>query len=220
MKIIDLTGDGKDDLFLQNADTVTVYAADGTELFCRAFATPLATTMGDVNGDGVEDIVVHTPGYVTLLHGNGKQLWEFQATGLADPSRVAIIRFPDGPQIVLGDTQGALLSLSSEGVERWRGQMGTGDYIRGLDDGKVAGAPVLLAANHNGALGVFGEDGTPLWTGYLDGLLRRLRAFDLNGDGTVRSAHRRRRRDAADVGREQRRAPDRAAPRGHHRGDP
>ena len=62
MKIIDLTGDGKDDLFLQNADTVAVYAADGTELFRRAFVTPLATTMGDVNGDGVEDIVVHPPG--------------------------------------------------------------------------------------------------------------------------------------------------------------
>ena len=61
MKIIDLTGDGQNDLFLQNETSFKIVDADGKELQAQNFNTPLATTMGDVNGDGVEDVIVFAP---------------------------------------------------------------------------------------------------------------------------------------------------------------
>ena len=61
MKIIDLTGDGQNDLFLQNETSFKIVTADGKELQAENFNTPLATSMGDVNGDGVEDVIVFAP---------------------------------------------------------------------------------------------------------------------------------------------------------------
>ena len=105
---------------------------------------------------------------MTVLRGNGEQMWEFQAPGLADPSRVAIIRFPDGPQIVLGDTQGALLSLSAKASSGGAARWGPATTSAVWTMGKWPARRCCLAANHNGAVGAFGEDGMPLWTGYLE----------------------------------------------------
>ena len=57
MKIIDLNGDGQDELFIQGIDNVSVFDGGGNALYSYDYFGP-KTTLGDVNGDNVEDIVV------------------------------------------------------------------------------------------------------------------------------------------------------------------
>ncbi len=57
MKVIDLTGDGQDELFIQNTTDVTVYDGGGNIIQNFAYSAP-KTTLGDVDGDSVEDIIV------------------------------------------------------------------------------------------------------------------------------------------------------------------
>ena len=61
--------------------------------------------------------------------------------------------------------------------------MGAGDTIRGLDDALVGGQTLLAAANHDGSVQLLDSAGKARWSYTYPGLLRRLRSYDLNGDG-------------------------------------
>jgi WD40 repeat protein len=97
------------------------------------------------------------------------------------PARVALIRFASGPQIVLGDTTGKLLSLSLDGKPLWKSPLGNRE-VRGMDDAKINGKTYLAAATNEGNLAVFASDGKVVWSRTQE-QLRRLRAFDLDSDG-------------------------------------
>jgi outer membrane protein assembly factor BamB len=182
MKIIDLTGDGQDDLFIQNQPTVSVWDASGNGIFEADFGTPLATTMGDINGDNVEDIVVFSLGNVQVI-ANSQLLWSVDVGAISAPSRVAVVRYASGVQIVLGDQSGQLRALAADGSELWQTNLSSADYIRGLDDARLGGQIFLAAANHDGSVALFDDRGQALWTFQLPSTLRRLRAYDLNNDG-------------------------------------
>lgn len=186
MKIIDLTGDGQDELFVQNAASLGVYDANGSPLFGRDFRSPLATTLGDVNGDGAEDVVVfarlESSPAVTVI-ANGETLWTAQVADVSQPARAAVVRFPGETLIVVGDDDGRLVALTTDGNEAWRANLSSGDVIRGLDEALVDGQVYLAAANHDGSVALYDAEGQPRWTYRLVGTLRRLRAYDLEGDG-------------------------------------
>src|SRR5574339_664742 len=57
MKVINLMGDDQDELFIQNASNVSVYDGNGAIMLSLDYQSP-KTTLGDVNSDGVEDIIV------------------------------------------------------------------------------------------------------------------------------------------------------------------
>lgn len=183
MKIIDLTGDGKDDLFIQSPDNLTVLDDKGEPLFGFGYQS-MKTTLGDVDGDGIEDIVVYHAGNGVSVDVivKGEPLELVNTLNTAAPSRVAVIRFSSGPQIVLGDSGGNLLALTTSGQEQWAVQLGSTE-IRGMDDAKINGQTFVAAATNDGSIGVFGADGNSVWRGSQE-QLRRMRAFDLNGDGT------------------------------------
>src|SRR5690242_18040231 len=95
MKVIDLTGDGQDELFIQNTQNITVYNGDGSTLWTFDYSIP-KTSLGDVNGDGTEDIIVFYPGGLDVIV-NGQVSTLSNALSIGTPARVALIRFASGP---------------------------------------------------------------------------------------------------------------------------
>lgn len=187
MKIIDLTGDGVNDLFFQTETQVRVFDKSQQAVIDQTFDTPLATTMGDIDGDGHEDILAFSgkSGNTQVsLFLNGKPVSNLQINNVSDASRAAIIPFKGKRLGILGDTAGNLVALDDTGAVAWQASLSSGDYIRGLDDARINGEVFLAAANHDGTVGLFDSSGQQLWSYQLNGALRRLRAYDLNGDGT------------------------------------
>lgn len=183
MNVINVLGDDQGELFIQNTSNVSVYDGNGTSIFNQDYQYP-KTTLGDINADGMEDIVVFYLGDLgysvdTIINGEASTLAESLSIGL--PARVAIIRFSSGPQIVLGDSSGSLLSLSLDGQPLWSYSVG-GEEIRGMDDARIGGNTHVAVASHSGALAVLNSEGKAIWNTSQE-QLRRMRAFDLNGDG-------------------------------------
>ena len=183
MKVIDLTGDGQDELFIQSPDNISVFDGIGTPLWGFGYASP-KTTLGDVDGDGVEDIVVYHlgAGAVVDVISKGTVTTLAQSLNIGFPSRVALIRFSAGPEIVLGDNGGGVLALTGDGTPRWSGNVGSAE-IRGMDDARIGGEIFVAIASNDGTVKLFSSDGETIWTVNQE-QLRRMRAFDLNADGT------------------------------------
>jgi len=183
MKVINLMGDDQDELFIQNTSNVTLFDGAGNTLLSQNYQNP-KTTLGDVTGDNKEDIVVYylgSAGYAVDVISNGEVTTLAQGLNIGLPARVIVIRFASGPQIVLGDSSGGLLSLSLSGKPLWSSTVGS-EEIRGMDDALIGGITYLAVASHDGTVAVIAPDGKPIWEQSQESL-RRMRAFDLNADG-------------------------------------
>jgi WD40 repeat protein len=182
MKVIDFTGDGQDELFVQNTSDITVYDGNGAVMWNFPYSSP-KTTLGDVDGDGVEDIIVYYVGTGMSVDVITKDDQKTIGSGLdiGFPARVALIRFADGPQIILGDSSGNLLALDLNGKPLWKSTLGSSE-VRGMDDAKIKGETYAAIATNDGHLAVYDAKGDQVWYQSQE-QLRRLRAFDLNGDG-------------------------------------
>ena len=182
MKVIDLTGDGQDELFVQNGSNVTVYDGSGAMVTDLPYTSP-KTTLGDVDGDGTEDVIVYYVGKGMSVDviSRMKQKALANLLEIGFPARVALIRFASGPEILLGDSEGKLLALSSDGQPLWSSQLGSNE-VRGMDDARIDGKTYAAIATNDGNLAVYDAAGSQVWSGSQE-QLRRLRAFDLDGDG-------------------------------------
>jgi hypothetical protein len=182
MKVIDLNGDGQDELFIQNSSGVAAYDSRGNVIWQFPYSSP-KTTLGDVDGDGVQDVIVYYVGsgmsVDVISKGQVKTLAQTLEIGF--PARAALIRFASGPEIVLGDNSGHLLALNFDGKPLWNGSAGS-EEVRGMDDAKIKGDTYLATASHDGTVTVFDSSGATVWKQQMEAL-RRMRAFDLNGDG-------------------------------------
>lgn len=185
MKIIDLNGDGQDDLFIQNPYSVSIWDEDGQEIFLDAPGEYLVSTMGDVDGDGIEDIlaVYQVAGGKELVFVQKAQVaWRLPVQGIGIPARIGLVRFPGGSQITLGDIGGNLFSLSSNGQMIWENGDLFSEEIRGVDDAIMNGELMLVVIDRNGKVVLFNEGGQVLWEYQASGDLRRMRAYDLDGN--------------------------------------
>ncbi|MBI3151192.1 MAG: PQQ-binding-like beta-propeller repeat protein [Chloroflexi bacterium] len=182
MKVIDLSGDGQDDLFIQNTSDVSSYDGRGNVIWTLPYQSP-KTTLGDVNGDSVEDVIVYYVGTGMSVDviSKGQATTLAQSLNVGFPSRVAVIRFSSGPQIVLGDNGGGLLSVSLDGNPLWSGNIGSAE-TRGMDDARIGGQVHVAVASNDGSLAVYNAQGDAVWQTSQE-QLRRMRVFDLNGDG-------------------------------------
>ena len=182
MKVINVMGDDQNELFIQNSQNVSIYDGNGAIRLSLDYQSP-KTTLGDVNGDGMEDIIVYYlgTGMSVDVINNGQTMTLATALDIGPPARVALVRFASGPQIVLGDSSGRLLSLSLEGDPLWTSTLGSSE-VRGMDDARIGGEVHLATATNDGSLAVYDAQGNQIWTQSQE-MLRRLRAFDLNSDG-------------------------------------
>ena len=183
MKVINLMGDDQDELFIQNTSNVTIFDGSGNSLFSQDYQSP-KTTLGDVNGDNQEDIIVFylgNLGYAVDVISDGTRSTLAEGLEIGLPARVILVRFASGPQIVLGDSSGSLLALSLSGEPLWSYRVG-GEEIRGMDDARIGGQMYLAVASHDGSVAVLDEAGQSVWSTSQESL-RRMRAFDLNADG-------------------------------------
>ncbi len=188
VKVIELNGDGQDDVFVQNEQGIAILDANGNVFFQQDGT--VVSTMGDVDGDGVEDVIIAQANSevvtITALRGDNTTIWNATIPArLQGLSRIAVMRFDSGSQIVVGDNDGVLLSVNAQGQQMWQTRLSMGDYIRGLDEAKVGGTVHMVAANHDGTVGLFDANGQQFWEYSLGEDLRRLRGYDLNGDGTT-----------------------------------
>jgi hypothetical protein len=182
MKVINLIGDDQDELFIQNTSNVSIYDGAGAVMLSLDYDSP-KTTLGDVNADGVEDIIVYYVGTgmsVDVIQ-NGQATTLATNLDIGFPARVALIRFASGSQIILGDSSGKLLSLSLDGEPLWTSTLGSNE-VRGMDDARIGGQAHLATATNDGNLAVYDAQGNQVWAQSQE-ILRRLRAFDLNSDG-------------------------------------
>jgi len=131
MKVIDVTGDGQDDLFIQSPDNVSVFDSTGQPIYGFGYNS-MKTTLGDVNGDNVEDVIAYYVGTGMSVDviSKGKQQTIAQTLAIGFPARDAVIRFSSGPQILLGDSSGSLLALSTNGQILWNSDLGS-EEVRG-----------------------------------------------------------------------------------------
>lgn len=185
MKIIDLNGDGQDDLFLQNSFSLSIWDEGGMEIFLDTPGEYLVSTMGDVDGDGIEDVlaVYQAPGNKELVFVKQAQVaWRSTVQGLGIPARIAVMGFAGGTQIILGDIGGNIISLDVNGNYLWDNELLFAGEIRGLDDALVNGEPRLAIIDRDGKVALFDDKGQVLWEYSASGDLRRMRAYDLDGD--------------------------------------
>lgn len=187
MKIIDLNGDGQDDLFLQNSFSLSIWGEDGLETFLDSPGDYLVSTMGDADGDGIEDVlaVYQAAGNKELVFvKQGQVAWRSIVPGLGIPARIAVMRFPGGTQIILGDIGGNIIALDADGNFLWDNENLFSGEIRGLDDALVNGESLLAIIDRDGKVALFNDKGEVLWEYSASGDLRRMRAYDLDGSRT------------------------------------
>jgi hypothetical protein len=128
--LVDVNGDGKDDLVVGNyAGNIKVWMNSGSNTWptqATGVANPFdgidagersAPTLVDVNGDGKDDLVVgNYAGNIKLYFNSGSNTWPTEATGVANPfdeidvgSRAAptVLDLKDGTvDLVVGNTDG------------------------------------------------------------------------------------------------------------------
>jgi putative pyrroloquinoline-quinone binding quinoprotein len=183
MKVINLMGDEQDELFIQNTSNITIFDGNGNTLLSQEYQYP-KTTLGDVDGDNREDIVVFylgDLGYAVDVISNGNISTLAEGLNIGLPARVIVVRFASGPQVVLGDSVGRLLALSLDGQPLWDYLVGS-EEIRGMDDARINGQVHLAAASHSGEVAILDSGGKAVWNTSQESL-RRMRTFDLNSDG-------------------------------------
>jgi len=189
MKVTNLTGAGKTDFFVQAGNTVQIYDASGKLTLGKEFPGTLATTMGDVNGDGTQDIITYykesQASVVTALKATGGEaIWKLGLVGLGDVGRAAAIDFEGTGKsgVVVGDMTGKLVAISNDGKERWRYDL-RGTELRGLDNILVGKTQLIAAADIGGNVIVLDGKGKAVWPFTVPGGLRRLRTYELTGPG-------------------------------------
>jgi outer membrane protein assembly factor BamB len=194
LKAIDLTGDGEDEVFAQTPGQVAIFSAGGEELL-RQDVTSAKSTMGDFDGDGVDEFAVAEPEgsglKVAAYTVDGTRLWESSVPGVGQPSRGQSVDFEgDGQrEVIFGTDAGAVVVLGGRtGELRWVHQFPADTQenllVRGTDDALYGGRTYLAAAVYGGEVVLLDGSGATVWEIEFPQQVRRLRTGDMDGDGT------------------------------------
>ena len=196
IKGINMAGDKTDEVFVQSTTGILILDDAGQTLY----EMPLAngkSTMGDLNDDGLDEFVAIAPPAgglpsVQAFTSAGQRLWSQELPRMAAPSRATSVDLAgDGVrEIVIGDNIGQLFCLGSDGRLLWEYRLpeapADAQYVRGLDDVALAGGGALVAAaNYEGDIVLLDAGGEMVWESMFPERIRRLRAYDQDGDGAA-----------------------------------
>lgn len=169
-----------------------VWVLDGEGEALRSVnAAATAGAAGDVDGDGVDEILVAVTGPPQVLAMDGELRVKWRAPLDAPARRLLPVDFEgDGRrEVVTADASGSLTALSASGQRLWRSKPAPGSAAqqeaRGLDDVRLgAGRKERWPAvgYRGGGFAVMRADGSLAVDGS-GSELRRLRTGDLDGDG-------------------------------------
>lgn len=177
-----------------SGSAVVEIGAEGREL---ARLTPggvvVASATGDLTGDGIDEIVVLTPGAVTAFRGGfGQPLWQVALDPRVAPQRVLPVDL-DGDkrrEVVVASQGGRVAAFSPAGRPLWswamvEGPTGEDANVRGLDDVKLGRVRLVALGRRDGRVAVLDGTGQPVFEEKLPDKLRRLRALELAADDGV-----------------------------------
>jgi outer membrane protein assembly factor BamB len=192
MKVTNMTGAGKTDLFVQAGNQAIVLDAAGQQVFNQTFPGTAATSLGDVDGDGVQEIIGYFGGdegsAVTAVKAvGGRPVWQIrlEPADMGAVGRAAVVDF-DGTGragVVVGDMRGKLTALTDDGRVRWRYDMHATSDLRGLDSILLGKTQLVVAADIDGRVVALDGNGAEVWSFSVPGGLRRLRTEELMGPG-------------------------------------
>jgi len=182
-------------IIAQGLERVVVIDAAGTVLADRDLpGGPINAAMGDLNGDGAEDLIVaqgNAATTVTTFNAALSPLWSAPAVaGLTQATRVlgADLDGDGRCEVVLGDAQGRVAALSSAGRPLWSHAFPAAPQnaeVRGLDD--IALGPgrgrLVAVARRSGEIAFLDARGKVVASLDVHNPVRRLRVFDLDGNG-------------------------------------
>jgi hypothetical protein len=155
---------------------------------------PLNAAMGDVDGDGADEVIVAQGAGATSLavfDGVLKTLWPASTVaGLTQASRVLAVDLTGDRrrEVVVGDAQGRVVAVGAAGRVLWSYAFpaaATNAEIRALDDialGSGRGR-VVVAARRSGQMVLLDAAGKVVANPLVRNPVRRLRVFDVDGDG-------------------------------------
>jgi outer membrane protein assembly factor BamB len=192
MKVTNMTGAGKTDLFMQAGSQAIVLDASGQQVFSQAYPGTPATSLGDVDGDGVQEIIAYYSSdegsaVVAVKAVSGQPVWRtrLEQADLGAAGRAAVVDF-DGTGragVVVGDIRGKLTALADDGRVRWHYDMHSTSDLRGLDSIMMGKTQLAVAADMDGQVVALDGNGAPVWSFSVSGGLRRLRTEELMGPG-------------------------------------
>ncbi len=194
LKLMDFTGDGQAEIFAQTPNLAALISGDGQILFNQT-GSNLKSTMGDWDGNGVEDFALAQPSgtgvEVVAYTGDGAQLWQNTISDVGAPARGLSIDFERdrAREVVFGTNLGVLVCLDgATGGLRWTYRFPPDSQenllVRGTDDAWLGGRVNLVAADYGGHMVMLDRSGAPVWEKDFPEPIRRLRAYDMDGDGT------------------------------------
>jgi hypothetical protein len=185
LKLIDLTGDGQKDLFVQTDSAFYVYDVETRQvLFEHVYDMPFQFTFRDMDGDQVEDVITYSmEDYATLMFfSGGEMIASYPIEEVMIPARVAVLP-SDGEQIlIMGDDFGNLAGVSTTGDVLWTDNLGGGTIV-GMGDAETGRDIVIVVAVEDGEVAAFSAAGEQVWRYRASEPLRHLRSYDPDGDG-------------------------------------
>jgi outer membrane protein assembly factor BamB len=184
LKLLATQGELKSTLFVQDRTRVALLDAEsGRPLLERRIDPGARTSLGDVDGDGRNELLLYTPSssgfsFEALRLSDGRSLIRVAEAWSGRLERAVAVRFDSSSRVssVLRASSGELLALGPTGEKRWSADGPEGELLT-LDTIGTGGQQLVLCATKS-ELQVFDGAGHVVWRHPSSAGVRRARSLE------------------------------------------